>query len=161
MEESALIINQARRRYTNHNSARDYVRDSVFEALAASARSGEINPTKLKNDLKDTLEIRETLDWMWPSLTAEHFLHDLYGSKALLRRAGTQSFTEEEILLLHRERTEHASKVLWTEHDAPVLDEAQAIQDLVLHLKKKKQFVHLDTLSLTKHKIFPLCNYEC
>lgn len=127
VEESALIINQARRRYTNHNSARDYVRDSVFEALAASARSGEINPTKLKNDLKDTLEIRETLDWMWPSLTAEHFLHDLYGSKALLRRAGTQSFTEEEILLLHRERTEHASKVLWTEHDAPVLDEAQAI----------------------------------
>ena len=69
VEESALIINQARRRYTNHNSARDYVRDSVFEALAASARSGEINPTKLKNDLKDTLEIRETLDWMWPSLT--------------------------------------------------------------------------------------------
>ena len=40
VEESALIINQARRRYTNHNSARDYVRDSVFEALAASARSG-------------------------------------------------------------------------------------------------------------------------
>ena len=127
VEESSLIISEARRRYQHHNSARSYVRDSVFDALAASARGGEINPTKLRSDLGNTLEIRETLDWMWPSLTAEHLVHDLFGSKALLLNAGSPPFSQEEIIQLYRVRSSHASKVLWTEHDAPILDEAQAI----------------------------------
>jgi len=127
VDESSLIISEARRRYQHHNAARNYVRDSVFDALAASARGSELNPTKLKTDLGNALEIRETLEWMWPSLTAEHFVHDLFGSKALLVNAGVPLFERQEILQLHRERHSHASKVLWTEHDAPILDEAQAI----------------------------------
>ena len=127
VEESSLIISEARRRYQHHNAARSYVRDAVFDALAASARGGEINPTKLRTDLGNTLEIRETLDWMWPSLTAEHLVHDLFGSKALLLNAGSPPFSQEEIIQLYRVRSSHASKVLWTEHDAPILDEAQAI----------------------------------
>ncbi len=127
VEESSIIVSEAQRRYTHHNSARNYVRDSFFEALAASTRNAEIDPIKLKADLETSLEIRETLDWMWPSLTAEHLVHDLFGSQALLINAGCPSFSKEEILMLFRERSPHASEVIWTVHDAPILDEAQEI----------------------------------
>ncbi len=127
VNESSRIVSEAKRRYKHHNSARDYVIDSVFDALAASGRGSDINPVKLKADLGRTIEIREVLDWMWPSLTSEHLIHDLFGSKALLLSAGSSHFRREDILKLHRDRSSHASNVLWTKHDAPLLDEAQEV----------------------------------
>ena len=126
VEESALIISEAKRRYKHHNAARSYVRNAVFEALAASSRSNDLNPMKLMADLGNAIEIRETMEWMWPSLTPEHLIHDLFGSKALLKSAAHNIFDEHEILKLHRERSDHASSVNWTKEDAPILDEAQA-----------------------------------
>ena len=35
-------------------------------------------------------------------------------------------FDEDEILKVYRERSDHASSVIWTKEDAPILDEAQA-----------------------------------
>lgn len=126
VEESSIIISEARRRYKHHNAARSYVRNAVFESLAASSRNDDLNPTKLMTDIGNTVEIRETLEWMWPSLTPEHLIHDLFGSKALLKSASQKVIEDNEILKLHRERSNHASSVIWTKEDAPILDEAQA-----------------------------------
>jgi len=126
VEESALIISEAKRRYKHHNAARGYVKNAVFEALAASSRSSDLNPTKLMADLGNAIEIRETMEWMWPTLTPEHLIHDLFGSKALLKSAAANFIAEGEILKLHRERSDHVSSVIWTKEDAPILDEAQA-----------------------------------
>ena len=126
VDESALIIKEAKRRYKHHNAARSYVKNAVFEALAASSRSSDLNPTKLMADLGNVIEIREAMEWMWPTLTPEHLIHDLFGSKALLKSAARNIFAEAEILKLYRERSDHASSVIWTKEDAPILDEAQA-----------------------------------
>ncbi|MEC7714513.1 MAG: UvrD-helicase domain-containing protein, partial [Actinomycetota bacterium] len=126
VEESALIISEAKRRYKHHNAARNYVKNAVFEALAASSRSSDLSPKKLMADLGNVIEIRETMEWMWPTLTPEHLIHDLFGSKALLKSAARNIFAEAEILKLYRERSGHASLVIWTKEDAPILDEAQA-----------------------------------
>jgi len=68
---------------------------------------------------------------MWPVLTPAHLLHDLFGSKALLRsanRAGKDgTFTDDEILRLYRPRTRHAEDVIWRFPDVPLLDEARAL----------------------------------
>ena len=124
--QSREIIREAQRRYRNHNSGRSFVRDQIFQKLAESSKHQSLDPEKLKNDLATTLEIRETLEWMWPSLTAEHLIHDLYGSRALLRSAARQYLSQEAIQALYRPRSPHASQVEWTSQDVPILDEAQA-----------------------------------
>jgi DNA helicase IV len=123
--ESRRIVKQARRRFRTHNGARRFVVESVNEALAASARS-EPDPDEVGERLEGRLEVREALEWMWPVLTAPHLLHDLYGSKALLRSAAGRFFEEHEYLALHRERS-HADDIVWTNDDVPLLDEARYI----------------------------------
>jgi DNA helicase IV len=64
---------------------------------------------------------------MWPALTPEHLLHDLYGSRALMQSASRGHITSAERRILFRERATHASNVIWTAHDVPLLDEARAV----------------------------------
>ena len=138
VEESALIISEAKRRYKHHNAARSYVKNAVFEALAASSRSSDLNPTKLMADLGNVIEIREAMEWMWPTLTPEHLIHDLFGSKALLKSAARNIFAEAEILKLYRERSDHASSVIWTKEDAPILDEAQDLSPMEIRMLDRR-----------------------
>ena len=53
------------------------------------------------NDARDRLrrtpEVREALEWMWPVLTPAELLHDLYGSRALLRSAAGRSLSDAEV----------------------------------------------------------------
>ena len=125
--DSEEIIAQARRRYRKHNSARSFVRDELYRALAASSRSDEIDPVVVRKRLHGTLEIREALEWMWPVLTAEHFVHDLYGSEALTWSASRGLLSRRDARLLYRPRADHVRNVIWTAHDVPVLDEARAV----------------------------------
>ena len=126
ISQSQRIIREAQRRYRNHNNGRPFVRDQVFQALAESSKHQSLDPEKLKNDLASTLEIRQTLEWMWPSLTAEHLIHDLFGSQSLLRSAAGEYLAQKAIEALYRPRSPHASQVDWTSQDVPILDEAQA-----------------------------------
>ena len=64
---------------------------------------------------------------MWPVLSPEHLLHDLYGSKALTHSASKGHLTKADRLLLFRERSAHPSQVVWTAHDVPLLDEARSV----------------------------------
>ena len=93
-------------------------------ALAACHSLGISQPV-MREALHGTLEMREVFEWMWPVLTPVQMLHDLFGSKALLRSAGKRFFTYEEIERMHRERSPHSSQVVWTVDDVPLLDEVR------------------------------------
>ncbi len=124
--ESAHIVSEARRRYGKHNAARRFVREQVVEQLAASARD-EVAPHEVEERLGNAYELRAALEWMWPMLTPEHFLHDLYGSRALLHSASMGHLRRSERNELYRPRSRHAADVVWTAHDVPLLDEARAV----------------------------------
>jgi DNA helicase IV len=69
-------------------------------------------------------EVRAALARMWPLLTPEDLLHDLFGSPALLRLAGRNLLEEHERDLLGRPRSSSAAGVRWTSADLALLDEA-------------------------------------
>jgi DNA helicase IV len=124
--ESAQIISEARRRSRGHNSGRKIVEERFFAVLAASARN-HVDAKTVRERVRHELPVREALDWMWPVLTPAHLLHDLYGSRALLRSANRGAFTDDEIQLLHRPRSGHVDDVVWRFQDVPLLDEARAV----------------------------------
>ncbi|MDZ7679980.1 MAG: AAA family ATPase [Acidimicrobiales bacterium] len=148
VEESAQIVNEARRRYRWHNPARKYVEARVYEVLAGSGPE-QLDPDTVRQRLKATIELREALDWMWPLLSPAELLHDLFGSKALLRNAAqgrlpsevrrrraartggnagdAGGLTDDEWQSLHRPRSDHALSVIWTTDDVALLDEARAL----------------------------------
>ena len=130
VDQSAEIVRQARKRFRTHNRARRFVEEQVYQHLADSgARTDSPAPDMeaVREQLHGSIELREALEWMWPVLTPSHLLHDLFGSPALLRSATASVLTPEETDLLYRSRQPHASEVVWTADDAPLLDEALAL----------------------------------
>ena len=130
VDQSAEIVRQARKRFRTHNRARRFVEEQVYQHLADSgARTDSPAPDMeaVREQLHGSIELREALEWMWPVLTPSHLLHDLFGSPALLRSAAGSVLTSEETDLLYRSRQPHASEVVWTADDAPLLDEALAL----------------------------------
>jgi len=126
-EESARIVKHARRRFRRHNSGRKFVENEVWAALAATYRDPEIGPRDVKDTLRGTPEIREALDRMWPLLTPAQLLHDLFGSKALLKLATRGVLGEAEALALFRPRSESVDDVRWTPSDVALLDDARDV----------------------------------
>jgi len=64
---------------------------------------------------------------MWPVLTPAQLLHDLFGSKALLRSAAGNDMDDAERDALYRERSETIDDVVFTNDDVPLLDEARSL----------------------------------
>jgi DNA helicase IV len=126
-DESARIVKNARRRFHRHNSGRKYVENEVWSALAATYRDPEIGPRQVKDALRGTPEVREALDRMWPLLTPAQLLHDLFGSKALLKLAARGVLDEGEALALYRPRSESVDDVRWTQADVAMLDDARDV----------------------------------
>jgi DNA helicase IV len=127
VEESARIVKAARRRFRRHNSGRKYVEGEVWSALAASFHDPEIGPRDVRETLRGTPEVREALDRMWPLLTPAQLLHDLFGSKALLKLAARGVLDESEALALFRPRSESVDDVRWTPADVALLDDARDV----------------------------------
>jgi DNA helicase IV len=126
-EESARIVRAARRRFRRHNSGRKFVENELWSALAASFHDAEIGPRSVKDTLRGTPEVREALDRMWPLLTPAQLLHDLFGSKALLKLAARGVLDESEALALFRARSESVDDVRWTAADVALLDDARDV----------------------------------
>jgi len=123
-QESERIVKQARRRFKRHNAGRRYVENEVWSALAATVRDPEVGPRQLKDALRGTEDGRRILDSMWPVLTPAQLLHDLFGSKALLKLAARGVMTESEALSLFRSRSDSVEDVRWTASDVALLDDA-------------------------------------
>jgi DNA helicase IV len=126
VEQSQRVVRDARRRFRTHNGARKFVEAELFAALAGSARE-EINVETLSDRLRDNLDVRRALERMWPVLTPAQLLHDLFGSKALIRSAARKRLTDREVDLLHRPRVDHPDQVIWTDSDVALLDEAREL----------------------------------
>jgi len=126
-DESARIVQAARRRYRRHNAARRFVENEVFAALARSARNDPPSPDAVRERVRHTDDVRAALERMWPVLTPAQLLHDLFGSRALLRSAGSRWLGDDEIASLHRPRAAVLDEVRWSDADAALLDEARAL----------------------------------
>jgi DNA helicase IV len=120
------IVSDARRRYRNHNAGRRFVESRLFAALADVSRT-PTTPDEVRGRLRHSPEVREALERMWPLLTPAQLLHDLFGSKALVRLASGSVLDAAEQASLLRPRSENVNDVVWTVHDAPLLDEARAL----------------------------------
>ena len=126
-EETARIVKAARRRFRSHNAARRWVENEVFSALAATWRTDEDVVDDVKDQLRGHPDMRMALERMWPVLSPTQLLHDLFGSKALLRLAATPILHEDEYLALFRERASSLEEARWSNADVALLDEAREI----------------------------------
>jgi len=124
--DSNRIVQAARRRFRRHNAARRFVEAEVFAALAASSRDG-VSAETVRDRTRGVEEVRAALERLWPVLTPAQLLHDLFGSRALLRLAGSRWLTDTEVDALYRPRAADLDDVRWSEHDAGLLDEARAV----------------------------------
>jgi DNA helicase IV len=149
---SAEIVAAARRRPGPHNARRALVERLLFQrlhdqhgqALARNERlelrpregvepvpiemvAAPVNPSDLGRDLRRQPEIVEALERMWPVLTPEQLLRDLFGAAGLVRLAAGGVLSDAEQRLLLRPRGDGPADVAWTAADVPLLDEAAAL----------------------------------
>ncbi|MFZ9630020.1 MAG: HelD family protein, partial [Ilumatobacteraceae bacterium] len=124
--ESQRIVRTAQRRFRRHNAGRKWVEGEVWQSLATTWREGGLSVSDVKDGVRHLPEVRAALERMWPVLTPAQLLHDLFGSKALLKLAASKHLAEREYLALYRERAVDVADVRWTEHDIALLDEARS-----------------------------------
>lgn len=138
-EMSAAVVSIARRRPGTHNARRRTVEQQLWKRLhhqwelasQRRERSGlagfEMTLEEMRGHLRRMPEVRAALDRMWPVLTPQQLLHDLFGAPALIRLASHGTLTAEEEQALHRARSESPDDVRWTAADIPLADEAAVL----------------------------------
>jgi DNA helicase IV len=144
--DSAEVVSQAKRRAGSHNARRKVVEMVLARVIGAKldaaqdrARNagllgnGEIGEAPrrdlgdLARDLRRLPPLAEALDRMWPVLTPEELLHDLFGAAPLVELAASRRLRAEERVLLVRPRSASVDQVQWTDADLPLLDEARSL----------------------------------
>ncbi|MDT0529278.1 AAA family ATPase [Micromonospora sp. DSM 115977] len=121
---------RARRSERPHNLARALFDVEIIHALAAQVaeRIGadplggenlldEADVAEIRRELREEPEVRAVLDQLWPVLTPQRLLADLYASTDRIAVAAPM-LTGAERAMLHREPGG------WTPADVPLLDEA-------------------------------------
>jgi DNA helicase IV len=129
------VVERARRRPGNHNQrrsavgrelanrlAQEYHERFVREGIEEASAMGE-----LADLIRSTTEFKEALQRIWPRLSGQELLHDLFGAPALLRAAGKGLFSDAELELLARKRSESLEEIEWTKADAALIDEARVL----------------------------------
>ncbi len=125
--ETSRIVRQARRRFRRHNSARRWVENECWAAMAANWRGDAVTPREIRADVRSEPDMRAALERMWPVLTPAELLHDLFGSTGLLRLASDGVLEELEYKALYRPRSESVDDVRWTPADIALLDDAREV----------------------------------
>jgi len=154
-ELTAQAVSSARRRPGTHNSRRRFVEQLVTRRLAdeyertreglLEGRGGgsadiadeedwgeveepaqeEFDVADFGRQLRRNDQFREALDRIWPRLTAEELLHDLFGARPLLAQAAKGILSPGEQNLLLRRRSASLAEVPFTAADAALVDEAR------------------------------------
>ena len=122
--ETERIIKAARRRFRRHNAGRRWVEGEVYDAMARSWRGESVSGRDVRDAVRTLDEVRILFERMWPVLTPAQFLHDLFGSRALIRSAASKHFDDAECDALFRPRSPSLDEVRFTVADAALLDEA-------------------------------------
>jgi DNA helicase IV len=134
------IVAMARRRPGPHNARRRFVETQVLRALADDYRArtgrGVVPPAEppsqeeqddLFRRLRRAPAVVESLDRMWPRLSPQELVHDLFGARPLLAAAGKGVLSALEIQRLFRPRSSSLDAVPWTVGDAALVDEARTL----------------------------------
>jgi DNA helicase IV len=137
---SADIVRAAKRRSGSHNARRSLVERLLWEHLAGQLQqredgrpggivepgpaTNEISAADLGAELRRRPEVAELLERIWPRLTAESFLHDLFGARPLIELAGSGALNRAELDLLYRPRSTTVDEIPWSQADIALLDEA-------------------------------------
>ncbi len=79
------------------------------------------------------------VDRVYPQLTAQSFLRDLYGSEGRLLRAALDDFSAREVQLLYRKAADRLGDETWTDADIAVLDHA----DHLINGGPDRQYSHI------------------
>lgn len=122
-EDSAELLAHTRRRARTHNAGRKHFLDAFYRLVSSKMRD-PLDPGVVRDRIRSLPETREVVERMWPVLTPSELLNDLFGSTALTRLAGSRWFTDDELALLHRERSDDPASIRWSTNDVPLLDEA-------------------------------------
>jgi len=144
--DSAEVVSQAKRRAGSHNARRKVVEQGLarvigakldaaqerarMAGLLANGEAGEPprrDLIELARELRHLPHLAVALDRMWPVLTPEELLHDLFGAAPLVELAGSRRLGGEERSRLLRPRSASVEQVRWTDADLPLLDEARAL----------------------------------
>ncbi len=155
-DDSAAIVAAARRRPGTHNARRQFVEQSVVRRLAddyarwlavreggvqlptadvegagspeGSARDGPaVDLADFGRRIRQAPELAEVLQRMWPRLSAEELLHDLFGAAPLLRQAAAGVLSPDEHQTLVRPRSTALAAIAWTDADLALIDEARVL----------------------------------
>jgi DNA helicase IV len=129
------IVERARRRPGNHNQRRSAVGRELALRMANEYHSRFVKNSdeeisqvnELADAIRATQQFKIALQRIWPRLTGQDLLHDLFGAPALIRAAAKDILSDEEIVLLHRPRSANLEDVLWTKADAALIDEARIL----------------------------------
>jgi DNA helicase IV len=136
---SAQAVAAAKRRPGPHNSRRRTVEGLLWRALleqiptdeAGLADTGDgaepLTAEILGRELRRQPEMAAALDRMWPILTPQQLLHDLFGAPPLIELAAAKLLDPSERRLLERRRLTQVGDVRWTDADIALLDEARAL----------------------------------
>ena len=134
-KDTEEVVERARRRPGNHNSRRSMVGRELAHRLAQRyharfVREG-VDEVSAVDELADLIraspEFKQLLQRIWPRLSGQDLLHDLFGAPALLKAAGRDIFSEEELALLARPRSATLEEIKWTKADAALIDEARVL----------------------------------
>lgn len=100
-------------------------------AVARALARGESPSPEWEQDIAGRLrrvpQIRTLLEKLWPMLSGQELVHDLFSFRALIRSAADGLIPREQQLLLERDRSPSVRDVVWTDADAALVDEADAI----------------------------------
>jgi DNA helicase IV len=136
---SAQAVAAVKRRPGTHNARRRTLEQILWRHLLeqVAPQAGDqpapdgLGEPLTADDLGRTLrrqpEMAEALDRMWPLLTPEQFLHDLFGARPLIELAAGKLLNPAERELLFRPRGPAGAAVAWTDADVPLLDEAHSL----------------------------------
>ncbi len=133
------IVVRARATGRRHNLARPTVEQDLVSHLFAlyrrrTRRDAELRGATPTPDDRETFEgvvrrrgeFRRVFERMWPRLTAQDLLVDLFGLPALLAAASKDILTDAERAVLYRDRVE-IETLGWDAADVVLLDEAAAL----------------------------------
>lgn len=131
---SQQLVSAIKRRPGTHNARRRTLEQVLWRHLAeqisesgGDAGGESVSAEELGREVRRVPAMAEALERMWPVLTPEQLLHDLFGARPLIELAarGTLSAADQE--RLYRPRGGPEEPIRWTDADIPLLDEAFAL----------------------------------
>jgi DNA helicase IV len=81
----------------------------------------------MRGRIRRTPEVRTLLERMWPVLSGAELVHDLFSFRGLIRSAADGVLSREDQAVLERPRSASVRDVPWTDADAALVDEADAL----------------------------------